>query len=211
MRAPTTSQEELVSSIVGALKPYRPKLEDTLKRVGKRRYTEKELFTEQEVRQAVHEQIKLLTSVTPKFLDRTSIRQTRDGANKIASTIQKLQQQIKKASPELRLRMKLLDDLPPQRLHAALEHLQEICAGAVKNQPTSDPRRQMCARLAIGLMIKFSAETPTAGRKGQLREIASLFFEAVTGVEDTDFQRACREALREYREALNYNSQAKIL
>lgn len=205
MRAPVTPPptppEELVGSIVEALKI-------------------RAQFSKSEVAAVARERIDLLRSVTPEFYSRGSIRRARADARQMAATIRKLETQIKRASPGFRLYMKLdapsrgqeipADQVGIRRLQIELNSALEECAKFVTSQPTSDPRRQMCARLAVELMHRFSKEPPTL--EGNL-QIARLIFEAATGErKKTEFVRACRAALHEWRLALaSDKSQAKKL
>jgi hypothetical protein len=169
VREPPTPTEDLVKSIVDALKPWRDEYKNS----------------EMKIRAAIREQIKLLASVTPDFLERDKIRKTRADARKIAATIQKLQEQIKRAAPELRLHMGL--DIPgtwgpfrtvqvgPHPLQRELERARENCEVA-KHQPGWDPITRVCAQIGVGLIRKYSATPPTGGRKGALRQIFSLLF-----------------------------------
>jgi hypothetical protein len=166
---------------------------------------------ETEVTNELHERVKLLSSVTLDFLTRSKIRETRAGARKIQAAIRNLQAQLKNASPELRLRLDMpgtwqgplrAEQVGMHRLQAELEHLREVCDTAANAQPGWDPIKKVCAQIGVGLVLKYSSKPPTAGRRGALRTIVSLLFEAATGEHDADLTRACRDALREWKRAL---------
>jgi hypothetical protein len=160
----------------------------------------------------VREQIDLLMSVAPSFFARDKIQETRQGAREIAGTIATLLEQIKRASPELRARMRL-DGLEavnaPMTMAWFLERLEVIraeCIAAAEAQPSSDPLLEWCAKSAIALLQRFSARPPTRGRgralpgsTEALYAIASLLFEAVTGEPNHKLKRACDTVLAAWR------------
>ena len=162
-----------------------------------------------DVLSAIGERIRLLKSTVPEFFDRQAIRKTRDSARALKGAITKVQVALAKASPEMRLRLKL--DVPQRT--ALLEDLKRECDAAIKSTLTAgraNEVKQWCARSSIGLILKFSKRQPTSTERSAYRNIASLLYETVTGEQEKDFERTCESVLRDYRPLLRTNRNQKI-
>jgi hypothetical protein len=147
----------------------------------------------------VRKHIALLEDVSPKFFARASIQATRKDAEKIGRTIITLQNQIRNATPELRLRMKL--DLPNDRekeLISWLDELRSLCQTGVDR---TDQVIRNCVSTAFTFMVWCTAKVPTSGSaRSPFREIASDLYEIITGEADCDLKRPCDDMIRPWRD-----------
>jgi hypothetical protein len=143
---------------------------------------------------AIIESLNRLRSVSPQFFSRQAVKDTRKDARQITGTTQKLNRLLDQASPELRLRLKLEPIpgyVPP--LTAALDAALDECAAAVASKASHENEvMKWCALEAWRLIVTFSDRRPSSGSAtSPLRVIASLVYEAVTGIRDKDLRRTC--------------------
>src|SRR5262249_13241968 len=133
-------------------------------------------WPEADVRAGVQKEIELLRDALPDFATRDAVVATRQSARRIAAAIDRVKAEIKRTSPEMRLRLKL--DVP-NRL-AALDEMKAECDAAVRSAVTEGRKNQVkewCARRACGLIIRFSKQKPTSGSpESPFRLIASLLY-----------------------------------
>jgi hypothetical protein len=157
--------------------------------------------------------IRTLRCAAPDYLDRNSIRKTRDDARTILRSIAELKGHVQRStlSPELKFRLGLdaagssseIANMPVPRLLKTLQIISEICEAADQNQPSEDPVKVWCAKVAHTLMFDFSDEKPSSGSpRSSYRIIAGLLYEILTGEADRDLKRACDDHLRAIRTAL---------
>lgn len=161
----------------------------------------------------VCEIIRTLRQDAPNYLDRNSIRKTRDDARTIVQSIGDLESHFRRTtlSPELRIRLGLnivhspdeVGNMPVPRLLVALKAVRDICEAAERGQPSDDQVKIWCARIAHTLMVRFSNEKPSSGsEQSSYRVIAGLLFESLTGIRGHDLRRACNDHLQAMRLAL---------
>jgi hypothetical protein len=171
-----TSLDEIVGAIANELRPWKQ--------------TERGAVDD-----AVREQIGLLQDVSPRFFDRNAVRKMRDDARSIIKTITKLEQQIKGAAPELRLRLKLdvpeMPEIGLALLFEELGYLRKECKNAIQAAPAKDQIKDWCALTAWSLVWTLSDSEPTSTDNSPFRVIAGLLYQAITGKPDKDLRRAC--------------------
>jgi len=148
----------------------------------------------------VRKSISLLEELSPKFFARAAMQTTRADAAKIARTITTLQNQIRNATPELRLRMKLdvgQNDRESE-LISWLDDLRSLCQTGVDR---TDQVKRSCVSMAFTFMVWCTAKVPTSGSaRSPFREIASDLYEIVTGEAGQDFKRACDDLIRPWHD-----------
>jgi len=188
-----TSHEETVTAIVDALKPWQ------------QRWCREEILAD------VETQIQRLRETVSKFFSRDSIIRTREDAREITKTIAKLQQQLSRASPELKMRFSHRQNLPTE-----LALLSDECKRAVASALTEgrkDQVKEWCAQMAHVLTRKYSDKEPTSGSSSApFRNIAGLLYEAVRPVAAStrnhrkvpDLKRACDDVLKAIRKAVQF-------
>jgi hypothetical protein len=199
------TDDEIVRDVTDSLlKPWAPEI---LWQIKTGQSTEAELHTE--ISNAVRAGITLLRDTVRDFFDREAIRKTRDDARGIVATIARLEEQLQKASPGLRLRLRLdaaLDDkagLPVARLLHALRDVCAECQATDNALPNVDQVKLWCVRVAMNLMLRFSAKKPTVGSDAsRFCTIAGLLYESVTGKKDQSLRYICEDVLRQYRPLL---------
>jgi hypothetical protein len=158
----------------------------------------------------VCEIIRTLRRAAPDYLDRSSIRKTRDDARTILQSIAELKRHVQRStlSPELKLRLGLdatgssseIANMPVPRLLETLQIISEICEAADQGQPSEDPVKVWCAKVAHTLMFRFSDERRSSGSpRSSYRIIAGLLYEILTGEAHRDLKRACDNHLRAIR------------
>jgi hypothetical protein len=126
----------------------------------------------------VKSRIERLRDVTSDLFSREAIRRTRDDAKHLRADIIGLERRIAKASPEMRLRLKLFQPASDVvcHIHPLLRELaiaRKECEAAIKAAPSTDPVKEWCARIAWDLMFRFSEEKRTSSIKSPFRLIAS--------------------------------------
>lgn len=179
-----TSDEAAITAIVADLKPWRDQ------------------WREEQISLAVTKKLKLLRGAAAEALDRDAIIKTRTDARDIKKTIDKLRQQIRRASPELQLR---LDPSYRPELRYQLLLVHDECDRAEENSVTHDRADQVkawCAIIAYSLIQKYSEEEPTSGSsKAPFRNIAGVLYSCLRpGKRETpDLKRACDDRLRAMR------------
>jgi hypothetical protein len=179
------TRAELVQMIVDELNPW------------------KEDYPAEHIRDAVAQDINLLREVSEDHFSREAIRKTRDDARALKDEIERLEQMLRCASPELQLRLKL-NPVPGWQnpLFAELAAARQECDRAVAGAPQTDEVKKWCARTAFRTIRKFSLHEPTGTNEGPFRVITGHFYEAVTGKAEQDLKRACDDHLRRVREAI---------
>lgn len=147
---------------------------------------------------AVRQRVTNLEHNSRKFFERSAIQSTTDKAKKLASAIDKLQKQIKTATPELQARMEF--DFRKPDFIPSLDELYKVCVTAIKNSPKSDKVKECSAREAFALVADCTAKVPTSGSANSpFRATASLLYTILVGDRRGgrvwDLRRACNEIL----------------
>jgi hypothetical protein len=180
--------DEIVHAVMEALKPWPTREQIDTKLI-------KKTNSASAIEKAVREEIERLHDSMRVFCTPEAKKETREGAKRIRAAITRLEEQIARAtkasSPEMWLRLleRPLD----------LEWLRQVCDAVIEGRG-EDQRKIGCARAAMYLVLKFSANKPTSGsRTSPLRQIAGLLYEAIGGEPDLDIERACEVVLRERR------------
>ena len=67
---------------------------------------------------------------------------------------------------------------------------------AARRTRPADMLKRFCAQSAFSLIAEFSARPPTLTADGPFLQLATVLYEAVTGVRDANIERACRVIFR---------------
>ena len=149
-----------------------------------------------EVAAFVLNEIKTFRDAAPKHFKRRAIRETRGTAQGIINAIDRLERQMRDASPEMELRLRYYRT----DLSTALDQVRRECRSAIQSSHIGgkkDHVKEWVAKVAATLIRRFSAEVPDSGSSDSpLRKIAGLAYEAVTETQDIDLKRACDAELR---------------
>jgi hypothetical protein len=181
---------ELVRKITGHLKPRRQQ------------------YSLPEILNAVSEQVRFLQDVFPSFYSREAIKKTRADAKLLCADIKRIEGRIARASPELRMRLKLV--MPPHQsetvshIHPLLRELaiaRQECSAAIEHATAKDRYKEWCARIAWHLVRRFSEREPGSSDNSPFRKITGLLYQVATGEADRDLKRACDNMLRAARPA----------
>jgi hypothetical protein len=161
--------------------------------------------------------IRNMESLVKSYYDRDVIRQTRDAAREIVSTVDKLEQQLDRAPPMLRvanqpsehlvlLGMSAANEYVPARLRRELQCLRKACEEVTTGLPRTDMVKDWCAREACQLVFSVSRTIPTNTENSPFRAIAGLLYVGVdparvaawrAGADPPDLRRACIAAREE--------------
>lgn len=191
-----TPNDEAVTAIVNDLKPWQRR------------------WRREEISFGVSEQIERLKLTVTGFFDREAVIRTREGARDIIRTIDKLKQQLSKASPELQMRLKLPPYRSESELLDELALVRDECEQAASSAITKgrkDRVKEWCARIAHLLIRKYSNREPASGSSNApFRNITGLLYESVrpTAEQGTtpDLKRACDDVLRAARQAVQFGA-----
>jgi hypothetical protein len=163
--------------------------------------------------------IRSVQGLVKNYYDRDAIRQARDAAREIVSTVDKLERQLDSAPPMLRVAIPASEHLVllgapaaneyvSDRLRRELGYLRRVCADAEARLPAADLVKDWCAKEAGLLVLSISRTIPTNTDNSPFREIAGLLYVAVdrariaawrAGGHPPDLRRACIAAGRELR------------
>jgi hypothetical protein len=144
MRSPAANLTALVEDIVDNLRPW------------------KDGLTKTEIGQFVADQIRAFRSASAAHLDRHAIQRTRDSARDILKTLDRLELQINRASPEMKIRLGAGTNVLKHRLAP----FRRECEAAIRSSLTEGRKDQVkdwAAKIAWILVKKFSVNEATSG------------------------------------------------
>jgi hypothetical protein len=176
--------DDLKTSIADAVKPW-----------GRWQHPQ---ITRKDVLASADKWISLLRSAKDHF-SRAAVRRTRRSAREILAISTKLQRTQERASPEMKMRLKM--DAAANQFD--FSEIRRECEAAIRGTITTGRKDQIkleCARCSMLLILEHSDKLPASGSpKSPYRLIAGLLYEAATGIKESDFKRTCEIILAKYR------------